>query len=107
MRKRFLRWRSGHKRRRRYRFVSARCSRSAVEGFDAQVLFDPLEKQFDLPATAIKLGNGHGGEIKIVGQKREALASFGVAILHPAQLFWIGGGRLLSIKLDGLVADET
>ena len=25
--------------------------RGAVEGFDAQVLFDPFEEQFDLPAA--------------------------------------------------------
>jgi hypothetical protein len=28
---------------------------SAIEGFDAQMLFDPFEEQFDLPAAAVEL----------------------------------------------------
>jgi hypothetical protein len=32
--------------------------RSAEEGFDPQMLLDPLEEEFDLPPTAIELGDG-------------------------------------------------
>jgi hypothetical protein len=31
--------------------------RGTEEGLDAKMLLDPLEEQFDLPATAIKLGD--------------------------------------------------
>lgn len=34
---------------------------SAVEGLDFRILLDPLEKEFDLPAAAIKLGYLPGG----------------------------------------------
>ena len=33
-----------------------RIDRCAIEGFDSQMLFDPLEKQFDLP-TALVIGD--------------------------------------------------
>ena len=35
-----------------------RILRSTEEGFDTQMLFDPLEKQLDLPPAAIQLGDG-------------------------------------------------
>ena len=31
--------------------------RCAVEGFDSQMLFDPFEEEFDVPAAAVKLGD--------------------------------------------------
>jgi hypothetical protein len=31
---------------------------SSEEGLDPQMLFDPLEEQFDLPAALVKLSNG-------------------------------------------------
>jgi hypothetical protein len=32
--------------------------RSIQKRFDSQVLFNPLEKEFDLPAAFVKVGNG-------------------------------------------------
>ena len=43
----------------------------AYKCLDTQVLFDPLEEQFDLPAAFIKLGNVARWQIKMVGQKRD------------------------------------
>jgi len=34
----------------------------AIKGPDPGMLFDPLEKQLDLPAAAIKIGNRDGGQ---------------------------------------------
>ena len=48
-----------------------------VEGFDAQMLLDPFEEQFDLPAAMIQLRNGQGGRGEIVGQKDQRLAGLG------------------------------
>jgi hypothetical protein len=31
--------------------------RCAVEGIDSQMLFDPFEEEFDIPAAAVKLGD--------------------------------------------------
>jgi hypothetical protein len=45
---------------------------SAVEGFDRQMLFDPLEEDFDLPAAFVEFRNCDGRQGKIVGQKDES-----------------------------------
>ena len=41
----------------------------ANEGFDAQVLFDPFEEQFNVPAAFVDCGDGLSGQIKAVGDK--------------------------------------
>jgi hypothetical protein len=51
----------------------------AIEGFDAQMLFDPFEEQFDLPAAVIELRNGKGGQGEVVGQKDQRLARLRIA----------------------------
>jgi len=51
--------------------------RRAVKMLDAEVLFDPLEKQFDLPTLFVKRGDGFRREHEIVCQKHEALAVSG------------------------------
>jgi hypothetical protein len=48
--------------------------RGAVKGFDAQMLLDPFEEEFDLPASVIKLGDGQRWHSEIVGQKDQRLA---------------------------------
>jgi len=46
----------------------------AVEDFDAQMLFDPFEKQFDVPTAAIQLGDGQCWQDEIVGEEHQAFA---------------------------------
>jgi hypothetical protein len=41
--------------------------RGSVKGLDLQVLLDPLEKEFYLPAAAIKFGYFQGGQVQGVG----------------------------------------
>jgi len=50
----------------------------AIEGLDSKVLFDPLEEQLDLPATLVDLGDGQGGEEKIVGKEHQAFVCGGI-----------------------------
>ena len=38
-----------------------------VKGLNFQVLLDPLEKEFDLPPAAIKLGHLQGRQVQTVG----------------------------------------
>ena len=54
----------------------------AIKRLDSQVLLDPFEKQFDLPALAVQICNQLGFEGEVVGQKRDALAS--VVLDHHA-----------------------
>ena len=58
--------------------------RSAVKSFDTQVLLDPFEEQFDLPATAIELSDGHGWHDKVVGQEDQRVAGERVVIADAA-----------------------
>src|SRR5260370_20953140 len=46
-------------------------SADAVEGFDAQVLLDPLEEQFYLPALFVDLRDGKSRQIEVIGQEDE------------------------------------
>ena len=38
----------------------------------AEMLFDPFEEQFDLPAELVELGNGQSGRSKVVGEEIRA-----------------------------------
>ena len=41
--------------------------RNALECFNFQVLLDPLEKEFDLPAAAVEFGHLQGRKVQAVG----------------------------------------
>ncbi len=60
----------------------------AIKRLDWQVLLDPFEKQFDLPALAVQVYNQLGFEGDVVSQKRDALASV-VLDHHASQRCWI------------------
>ena len=45
--------------------------RGAVKRLDAKILLDPFEKQLDLPAAAIEVGNRDSGKNEVVGQKHK------------------------------------
>ena len=49
----------------------------ADKGLGAQVLFDPFEKQLQLPAALIQLGYLSCLQVKVVGQKRDAARLLG------------------------------
>ena len=54
----------------------------AIKRLDAQVLLDPFEEQFDLPALSIQVRYQLGFERKVVGQKSYSLSS--VVLYHHA-----------------------
>lgn len=78
----------------------------AVEGLDAQVLFDPFEEQFDLPATAVQFGNGQGRQGEVVGQQHQGVAALGVAILDATQFLRVAGAGIGAGQHDALVAQK-
>jgi hypothetical protein len=57
-----------------------RVGRGAVKGFDAQMLLDPFEEEFDLPAAALELGDRPCRRGKVVRQEDEGFAGFWIAI---------------------------
>ena len=58
---------------------------SAIKGFDAQMLLEPFEEQFDLPAAPIEVGDGQRRHGEVVGQEDQHLAGDGIAIADAAQ----------------------
>ena len=75
------------------------------------MLFDPFEEQFDLPATAIKLGDGQCRQVEIVGQKDQIFLVFGIVELDAAQVLRVivaclgrgQGNRLVAAQASGFV----
>src|ERR1035437_2103709 len=53
-----------------------------VESLHPQVLFDPFEEQFHLPALFVDLGDGQRGKHEVVGQELQPLAGFSIAVAH-------------------------
>ena len=65
--------------------------------FDVQILLDPLDEQFDLPAVLVKLGNHRRGQRRVVGQKHPCFARL-IFQPNPTQMLGIVFGGLESIE---------
>jgi len=86
----------------------------SIERLDAQVLLDPFEEEFDLPAGFVELGDGQRGQIELVGQENQALVDLGVEVTDAPELVRVilggqGAGqqdRLVALEPGGLV-DRT
>ena len=79
----------------------------AIEGFDAQMLFDPFEEQFDLPAALIELDDGQSRHGEVVGQEDQRQTGFGIAIANAAQRVGIIAVRIEAGRQDGLVETQA
>ena len=75
----------------------------AIEMFDAQILLDPFEKQFDSPALFIERGDRCCGQHKVVGQEHQTLARFWIAERDAPQVLRIVPLRIKSVERDPLV----
>ena len=79
----------------------------SVERFDSQVLFEPAEEELHLPATAIQVGHGNGGNREVVGQEGKAFVRFRIDELHQAQFVRIIPMCVEVDEKDGLVATKA
>ena len=79
----------------------------AQKGFDPQILLDPLEKQLDLPATAIELRDRQRGQLEVVGQKDEALSTLEGDVADASQGFGVLFRHLRPLQGNRLVASEA
>ena len=79
----------------------------AVEGFDAQMLLDPFEEQFDLPAALIQLRDGQRWHSEVVGQKDQMLAGLGIAIADAAQRVGIMSPGIVASQYHGLIKEQA
>jgi len=76
----------------------------AEKGFDAQVLLDPLEEQFDLPAQLVELRNCQGGQREVVGQKDKVPFRGGVEVANAPKCFGVVSAGIEIAEDNGLVA---
>jgi hypothetical protein len=65
---------------------------------DAQVSFDQLEKEFDLPTAFVEPSNGGGFQHCVVGQKDECLAPGWIVESDASDVFRIVLGRLVALE---------
>jgi len=79
---------------------------STKKCLDPQVLLDPFEEQFDLPALPIQLCNQFGFESKVVGQKHHAFAGL-VLDHHTAQRDRIVLAGIENRQYAGLIANDV
>ena len=81
--------------------------RCAVETLDSQVLLDPFEEQFNMPAIPIQFGNGHGRKREVVCNKGQGPVSFFVPVLYESQGFGEIFDALYARKSNCLVTDKS
>jgi len=62
---------------------------ATIKSLDAQVLFDPLEEQFNVPTVFINLRYRHAIGLHVVAQKHKSLAGFTVNELDATNEFRI------------------
>src|SRR5258706_9779561 len=89
----------GHPDLRAYRVL-----RGPVKRFDAQVLLDPFEEQFHLPALPVKFADDRGGQAKVIGQNDQAAGVLRVVAADAPQSLWISFAPIEGGQLDDLVA---
>ena len=80
--------------------------RGAVESLDAQMLLDPLEEQFDLPARLVQLADGHRWRAERVGQEDVRLLRLRILETDAPQVERIAFSAVKARQRHGLVADD-
>ena len=63
--------------------------RRAGKALDPEILFDPLEEQFHLPAAFVEQGNGQRRQRKVARRVSEKALGLGIEIADAAQPVWI------------------
>ena len=71
------------------------------------MLFDPLEKQLDLPAPLVERRDCQGGQRKMIGQKDRSFAGLRIDKTDAAQMLWIILPRVEAVKGDGLIVGRS
>jgi len=66
-----------------------RVGRCTEKAFDPEILFDPLEEEFDLPAAFVEQGNSQRRQCKVVCQVYKEALRLEIEIPDAAQPIWI------------------
>src|SRR6185437_8825594 len=68
------------------------------------MLFDPFEEQFDVPASAVQLGDYVCGKSEVVGEKHQPFFPLGIPVADAAESGGIPFGGIEPAQSDGLIA---
>ncbi len=79
----------------------------AQKGLDFEILFDPFEEQFNLPALLVDIGNGLGTPVVLIGNKEIVFTRFRVAVTDPANRFELVSILPQRLILDRLITGDT
>ena len=79
----------------------------AVKRFDAQVLLDPAEEQFDLPTLGVERGDSRGGKLEMIGQEDKGAVVGRVVKFDPPQFGGIISARGGTRWAHGLIATHA
>jgi hypothetical protein len=71
------------------------------------VLLDPLEEEFDLPATFAQLRNNRSWQQEIVCKNNDSSFALGVDVVDAPQLVGVVTGCVYSGEHDGLIAPQS
>src|SRR5271163_4725448 len=71
------------------------------------MLFNPLEKQFDLPAAFVECADCGGRNSKIVGQEDERLRGLAIVEADAPQMVGVMLAGIVTVERDGLIADDA
>ena len=80
---------------------------AAIEGLDAQVLFDPLEEELDTPPRLVDGGHRFGGKCKVVGEEDQIHLGLRVNVVDSSQQDRVQVPGLDSGQTDALIASES
>ena len=75
-----------------------------VERFDAQMLLDPFEEQFNLPTGSVKFCDDQGWKREVIGEKHQRLMALLVPVPDTAKNGWVPFGRVEPLQGDGLIS---
>ena len=81
--------------------------RGAKEALDMQVLLDPFEEQFDLPATLVQLGDGQCRQAEVVGQIDKEAACLGVEEANTPQSVGVALSAVVTRQPDDLIGTQA
>ena len=80
-----------------------RIERVAKEVLDHQVLLEPFEEQFDLPALLVNGSNSQRGQVQPIAQEHQIELRFLVEEFDPSQCSRVGFLGLVGQQLDRLI----
>ena len=79
----------------------------AQELLDSQMLLDPFEEQFDLPAVLVECCDSQRGQDKIVGQEYERLATLDIFESNASQVLRVMLGGVKPVEQYRLIANNS